>query len=577
MPRALPQGIFLNFRVGGSLFLPAVIPVFFIAIPSVFSVVAVVALPPVAVLLAVDLVQYNAKEPGTAALKLAHRVSDLPLVRGAAFHHQNVGVAPGATMSNSKKNVVTFPPRCARMPCKKHLEGIPMEKQPAARQITEGVIWKQILVFFFPILLGTFFQQMYNTVDTIIVGRFVSTQALAAVGTTGPLVNMINGFFTGLSSGATVILAQFYGAENRDGVRRAMHTGITLSLILGVTITVLGCGFGPTVLEWMKTPAECIGDASLYVRIYFAGAVASMLYNMEAGILRAMGDSRRPVLSLIAACLVNIVMDIVLVVGLRMGVAGAALATVFSQIVSAAMLLVILLREKEDPLRLKELGIDGRLLGRILLIGVPAGLQMVMFDLSNTLIQSGVNSFGSVVMAAWTAYTKTDALTWMVSGAFGVAITTFVGQNYGAHKFGRVRQSVRVCLAMSIGTVGLISLVLVVLRRFIMGIYTEDAQVIETGAYIIGIIEPFAAAFMPVEIFAGTMRGMGDSVKPTAIVCLSVCVVRVLWLVTVVRRYHVLLMLCVCYPMTWVLASVVFLAVYLGYFRKKYLLEATPA
>ena len=200
-----------------------------------------------------------------------------------------------------------------------------------------------------------------------------------------------------------------------------------------------------------------------------------------------------------------------------------------------------------------------------------------MFDLSNTLIQSGVNSFGSVVMAAWTAYTKTDALTWMVSGAFGVAITTFVGQNYGAHKFGRVRQSVRVCLAMSIGTVGLISLVLVVLRRFIMGIYTEDAQVIETGAYIIGIIEPFAAAFMPVEIFAGTMRGMGDSVKPTAIVCLSVCVVRVLWLATVVRRYHVLLMLCVCYPMTWVLASVVFLAVYLGYFRKKYLLEATPA
>lgn len=452
-----------------------------------------------------------------------------------------------------------------------------MKKQAASRQITEGVIWKQILVFFFPILLGTFFQQMYNTVDTIIVGRFVSTQALAAVGTTGPLVNMINGFFTGLSSGATVILAQFYGAENRDGVRRAMHTGITLSLILGLTITALGCGFGPTVLGWMKTPEECIGDASLYVRIYFAGAVASMLYNMEAGILRAMGDSRRPVLSLIAACLVNIVMDLVLVVGLRMGVAGAALATVLSQIVSAAMLLVILLREKEDPLRLKELGIDGGLLGRILLIGVPAGLQMVMFDLSNTLIQSGVNSFGSVVMAAWTAYTKTDALTWMVSGAFGVAITTFVGQNYGAHKFGRVRQSVRVCLAMSIGTVGLISLVLVVFRRFIMGIYTEDAQVIETGAYIIGIIEPFAAAFMPVEIFAGTMRGMGDSVKPTAIVCLTVCVVRVLWLATVVRRYHVLRMLCVCYPMTWVLAAVVFLAVYLGYFRKKYLLEEAPA
>lgn len=452
-----------------------------------------------------------------------------------------------------------------------------MGKITASRQITEGVIWKQILIFFFPILLGTFFQQMYNTVDTIIVGRFVSTRALAAVGTTGPLVNMISGFFTGLSSGATVILAQFYGANDPKGVDRTLHTGFSLSLILGLLVTAVGCGLGPRILTWMQTPAECLEMAGTYLRIYFAGSLASMVYNMEAGILRAMGDSRTPVYSLAAACIVNIIMDIVLVVYGRMGVAGAALATVLSQIISAGMLLVVLLRQRDFPLRFGELCLDGKLLKRILLIGIPAGLQFVTFDLSNTLIQSGINSFGSVVMAAWTAYTKTDALTWMVSGAFGVAITTFVGQNYGAHKFGRVRQSVRVCLAMSIGTVGLISLVLVVLRRFIMGIYTEDAQVIETGAYIIGIIEPFAAAFMPVEIFAGTMRGMGDSVKPTAIVCLSVCVVRVLWLATVVRRYHVLLMLCVCYPMTWVLASVVFLAVYLGYFRKKYLLEATPA
>ncbi len=438
-----------------------------------------------------------------------------------------------------------------------------METGSASRQITEGVIWKQILRFFFPILLGTFFQQMYNTVDTIIVGRFVSTQALAAVGTTGPLVSMINGFFTGLSSGATVILAQFFGANDRKGVDNALHTGFALSLMLGLLVTAVGCLLGPGILVWMKTPEECLPMSAEYIRIYFAGALASVVYNMEAGILRAMGDSRRPVYSLIAACLVNIVMDILLVVVLGMGVAGAALATVLSQVISALILLWILLREKEYPLVLSRLHLDGKLLKRILYIGIPAGLQFVTFDLSNTLIQSGINSFGPVVMAAWTAYGKTDALVWMVSGAFGVAITTFVGQNFGAQRYDRVRQSVRVCLGMSIGTVGTLSLLMLLFRRFILGIYTADPGVIDSGAYMMSIIVPFEAVFMPVEIFAGTLRGVGDSVKPTLITCLCVCVVRVVWLATAVRAHHTLFMLCLCYPMTWVLAATVFTVVYL--------------
>ncbi len=438
-----------------------------------------------------------------------------------------------------------------------------METGSASRQITEGVIWKQILRFFFPILLGTFFQQMYNTVDTIIVGRFVSTQALAAVGTTGPLVSMINGFFTGLSSGATVILAQFFGANDRKGVDNALHTGFALSLMLGLLVTAVGCLLGPGILVWMKTPEECLPMSAEYIRIYFAGALASVVYNMEAGILRAMGDSRRPVYSLIAACLVNIVMDILLVVVLGMGVAGAALATVLSQVISALILLWILLREKEYPLVLNRLHLDGKLLKRILYIGIPAGLQFVTFDLSNTLIQSGINSFGPVVMAAWTAYGKTDALVWMVSGAFGVAITTFVGQNFGAQRYDRVRQSVRVCLGMSIGTVGTLSLLMLLFRRFILGIYTADPGVIDSGAYMMSIIVPFEAVFMPVEIFAGTLRGVGDSVKPTLITCLCVCVVRVVWLATAVRAHHTLFMLCLCYPMTWVLAATVFTVVYL--------------
>lgn len=438
-----------------------------------------------------------------------------------------------------------------------------MDKRAASRQITEGVIWKQILIFFFPILLGTFFQQMYNTVDTIIVGRFVSTQALAAVGTTGPLVNMINGFFTGLSSGATVILSQFYGAGDRNGVNRALHTGFSLSLVLGGIVMAVGCLFAPLVLVWMRTPQECLSMAQSYLRIYFAGALFSMVYNMEAGILRAMGDSKTPVYSLIAACLANIVLDVVLVVKCRMGVAGAALATVFSQLLSAGMLLVILLREKEFPLRFASLHLEGVLLRRILLIGVPAGLQFVTFDLSNTLIQSGINSFGATVMAAWTAYGKVDAFVWMISGAFGVAITTFVGQNFGAQRYDRVKASARVCLGMSIGTVSLLALCMFLLRRQILSIYTTDTGVIERGAFMMALIVPFEVFFMPVEVFAGTFRGVGDSVKPTVITCLCVCVVRVVWLMTAVKLHHTLFMLCVCYPITWILAAVVFTAEYL--------------
>ena len=438
-----------------------------------------------------------------------------------------------------------------------------MNQRRVLPQITEGNIWKQILVFFFPIMLGTFFQQMYNTVDTIIVGRFVGTEALAAVGTTGPLVNMINGFFIGLGSGATVILSQFYGAGNRQGIRNALHTGMALSLLLGLLITVLGCGFGPWVLEKMNTPERCLPMASLYIRIYFSGAVASMVYNMGAGILRAMGDSRRPMLFLIAACLVNIGMDVLLVVVLKLGVVGAALATVLSQAVSAALLLRVLLRLPDTPLTLDQLRLDRGLLQRILAIGVPAGLQFVTFDFSNILIQSGINSFGAVPMAAWTAFGKTDSLIWMISGAFGVAITTFVGQNFGAQKYRRVRQSVRACLTMSVAITGTLSVLILLFRRALLGIYTTDPEVVQVGAYLMSVIVPFAVTFMPVEIFAGAMRGTGYSLVPTAITCFFVCVARILWLIFVVRRWHSLFMLAVCYPITWVMAAMVFFVVYL--------------
>ena len=429
--------------------------------------------------------------------------------------------------------------------------------------MTRGSVFRHVIIFTFPLLVGNLFQQFYNLVDSLVVGNFVGANALAAVGTCGSLNYLIFALSSGLSVGLGILAAQAFGAKNTGDIRRIVAGGIYILGGAGLLVSLVGYALAPGLLRLLRAPDSVLPDATVYLRLLCLGTVPVALYNGIASILRAMGDSRTPVYSLAAACIVNIIMDIVLVVYGRMGVAGAALATVLSQVISAGMLLVVLLRQRDFPLRFGELCLDGKLLKRILLIGIPAGLQFVTFDLSNTLIQSGINSFGSVVMAAWTAYGKTDAFVWMISGAFGVAITTFVGQNFGAQRYDRVRQSVRVCLVMSLGTVGVITLLMLLFRRTILGIYSADTGVIESGAYIMSIIVPFEAVFMPVEIFAGTFRGVGDSVKPTVITCLCVCVVRVVWLMTAVKLHHTLFMLCVCYPMTWILTATVFAAVYL--------------
>ena len=447
-----------------------------------------------------------------------------------------------------------------------------MAERNLNRQITEGVIWKQIMIFFFPILLGAFFQQMYFTADTVIVGRFVGTQALAAVGSTGALVNLINGFFLGLSSGATVVLSQFYGAGDRKGVSDAIHSGFLLALALGLVTMCLGLGAGPAILRLIQTPESCLPDATLYTQIYFCGAIASMVYNMGSGILRAMGDSRRPLIYLIITCFVNIILDVFCVVVLKWGIAGAAIATVLSQFISAVLVLMALLRLPEDiRLRPAKMRVDPVLLGRILMIGVPAGFQFVMFDLSNLLIQSGINSFGDVTMAAWAAFAKADALSWMVSGAIGVAATTFVGQNFGAQKYRRIRQSVWICLGMGVAMVGGITTLEMLYRELILGFFTTDAEVIRVGAYAMLWIVPFNFLFMPVEIFGATMRGTGYSVMPTAISSVCICAFRVLWVMTMVSRWHTIEMLCITYPLSWLLAATVFYITYLrgNWLRKR--------
>lgn len=437
------------------------------------------------------------------------------------------------------------------------------------RRITEGVIWKQLLTFFFPILLGSFFQQMYNTVDTIIVGRFVGTTALAAVGASGPILSLINGFFIGVSSGATVILSQFYGANDREGVNKALHTGMALALTLGVLISLLGVVFAPQILRLIGTPETCFADAVRYCRIYFSGAVASMLYNMGAGILRAMGDSRRPMIFLIICCVVNIVTDLIFVCLLRLGVAGAGIATILSQIISAVLVLRVLGKlPDEERLIPGKIRFHGKLLANILKIGIPAGIQLMMFDLSNLIVQSSINSFGDAAIAAWTAFGKTDGLTWQISGAFGVSVTTFVGQNFGAQKYDRVRRSVWVCMGLSIAIVGSLSLFEFIFRRFILGIYTVDPEVIEIGAHMMACIVLFNPVFMPIEVFAGTMRGTGYALLPTVVMCVCVCLFRVLWVTLVVSRFHTIAVLCMAYPISWILCAGIFA---IAYFRGNWL------
>lgn len=439
-----------------------------------------------------------------------------------------------------------------------------MQRRLAAQNITEGVIWKQLLSFFFPILLGTFFQQMYNTVDTIVVGRFVGTQALAAVGATAPMISLINGFFIGLSSGATVLVSQYCGANDRSGIRSALHTGVGLALCLGVFVTGLGILAGPEILRLTQTPENCMADAVLYTRVYFSGAMASMIYNMGAGILRAMGDSRRPTMFLIVTCFVNIALDILLVVVIPMGVMGAALATILAQAVSAVLVLTTLVRLPEDiGLRFSGIRLQSRLIRRILIIGVPAGLQFVTFDFANLLIQSGINSFGSDLVAAFIAYSKADAISWMISGAFGVSITTFVGQNFGAQKYDRIRKSVWICLAMCMTTIATITWTIFLLRRQLLGIFTGDPAVIQLGAYVMMWTVPFNCILSPMEIFGGAMRGTGNSLQPTLITSICICLFRVLWLALIVSRFHTLELLLVIYPVSWVLTSVVFTVIYL--------------
>ncbi len=439
-----------------------------------------------------------------------------------------------------------------------------IRQRPDINGITEGIIWKQLLLFFFPILLGTFFQQLYNTADAIIVGKFVGKEALAAVGgSTGTLVNLLVGFFVGVSSGASVIISQLYGARRGDDVSRAVHTTIALALVSGAALTVFGLSFSEQILHLMGTPQEVMAYAVPYLKIYFLGMIPQLIYNIGSGILRAVGDSRRPMLFLICAAMTNIVLDVILVLGLNLGVRGAALATIISQTASAVLVLVSL-RHAHGAyrLRLRKVRFHGQMLRNIVKIGLPAGLQSVMYSLSNIIIQASVNGFGTDVMAAWTAYGKIDGLYWMMISAFGVSITTFAGQNFGARHYDRMKRSIRVCLGMAAGATVLMSVLILLFGRPMLAMFTDDAHVVETGMTIVRLIVPMWIMYLCIEVLSGAMRGAGDSLVPTLMTLAGVCLMRIFWVSVVVPMRHELQVLLLSYPITWMITSVMFVVYY---------------
>ena len=440
--------------------------------------------------------------------------------------------------------------------------------------MTEGVIWKQLLLFFLPIMFGSLFQQLYNTADALIVGNFVGKEALAAVGgTTGTFINLLVGFFTGLSSGATVIIAQYYGAKQHDALKKAIHTGIVLGIAGGAIFMAIGLTLAPTVLSAMGTPDDIIDFAVTYMRIYFVGIIPSLLYNIGAGILRALGDSTRPLIVLILCCAVNVGMDLLFVVGFDMGVAGAGWATILSQAVSCVCVLYFLAHMKEESCRLslRAVRFDRNSLVKIVQIGFPAGMQSAMYNISNVIIQSTINGFGTDTVAAWTVYGKIDCIFWMTISAFGTSITTFVGQNFGAQKFDRIRRGVKVCFGMSVLTTLFISVVSVCFGEPLYRIFNDDPGVIEVGMRIIRTVPPLFVTYNTIEILSGTLRGTGDAVRPMLMTMVGVCVLRLVWLFAVVPHHHTIETVVLSYPITWIVTSIAFFLYYIhgGWLKRR--------
>lgn len=426
------------------------------------------------------------------------------------------------------------------------------------RVLTEGPVWKSLLVFFLPIAAGTCLQQLYNAVDGVIVGRFVGTVALAAVGgSAAMIINVLIGFFVSVTSGASVVIAQIFGSGRREDVQKVTGNALAVFGLMGVVLAVFGLVGAEWMLRLLKTPENTMAASLLYLRIYFIGVPVVLLLNMESNLLRAVGDSFSPFVFMVVGCVTNIVLDFVFVVCFSWGVAGVAIATVAAQVLNMALLTRKLLTTEECyRLQLRNLKLNGRYLRNMMRLGIPSGLQASMFNVSNTIIQVGINTLGTVVVASWAMTAKTDGLYWAVSNALGAAITTFVGQNIGAGRTDRVKACLKEGMILSLSMTVVLSVGLLVAARPLLRILTEDTGVIETTYQIMWYLVPYYFVWTLVEVFSSTLRGAGDSVRPVIIIGLGICLFRIIWVMTVFARLGTLPSLCWCYPISWVITGV---------------------
>lgn len=422
--------------------------------------------------------------------------------------------------------------------------------------MTEGNIWMHMIRFSVPMAIGLLFQQLYNTVDTLVVGQFVGKQAQAAVGSTGPIINTVVGFCAGLATGASVVISQRYGAHDREGLSKAVHTTVALTLLLSVIATAIGQVIILPMLRFMQTPEDVLSDSSLYLTIYFAGISGILFYNLGSGILRAVGDSRRPLLFLILSALLNTGLDLLFVVGFGMKVDGVALATVLSQIISAVMIMVALSRERGDyGIRWRKIRVDRESLREILRIGLPSSIQSAITAFSNVFVQSYINQFGSACMAGYGVYGKIDAFVLIPVQSISMSSTTFVGQNWGAKQPERAREGVRTAIWMSILSTAVLGLAVFILARPLMTLFSPEEDVIEYGIRFIHIVTPFYIAICFNQIYAGALRGVGDATAPTVIMLISFVAFRQVYLAVTKAMGAGFLAVALAYPVGWILCS----------------------
>ena len=434
----------------------------------------------------------------------------------------------------------------------------------ASQDMTQGSPSGNLIRFSVPLLIGNLAQQLYSTVDSIVVGYYVGDNALAAVGASGPILNLLLVLFMGISVGASVMVSQYFGARDRERLEETVGTTITATVVSSIFIMVVGPLITPPVMSALSTPPEIYDMACTYLVILFAGIIGSAFYNILSGVLRGLGDSVMPVIFLIIACLLNIVLDVWFVAGFHWDVAGVAIATICSQLLSAVLVVISLMRSEMTPYQLfpKRLRIYAMPMRSILMIGVPTALQSVMYNASNIVIQASINSFGTDAVAAWTAYGKMDIIFWMTITAMAQSITTFAGQNYGAGEYERLKKGVRVSVAMTACFTVLLSTAFFLLARPLLAIFSPDPDVLEVGVEMVRFLAPCYITYILIELLTGAIRGAGKSVAPMLISVFGVCGLRLLWLFTVVPAHHTLLAVEASYPITWAVTSVAILLYY---------------